>query len=275
MIKKLLFLLTILFAYQAHSQFFEGFEGTIFPPAGWNVSDNGTGTVPFWREATIQWAAYEGVYCAYVDRQNLGMGTTSEEWLVTPAVAVSASDVLSFYSRQTFKDDQGTIYQIRVSATSQTDHSSFLTAGTWDENNIDDDFAYGRREVSLNAYSGQSIYIAFVMVHFQPEPVTSGDRWLLDNVSVGLENLGTKTEQFMHDDLKLYPNPVADRLNIQVNGQTQLLSAEAFNNLGQSVFTSANTKQIETIDVSEWTAGVYLIKIQTTKGQSTKRFIKL
>jgi len=199
--KKLLLLLLAFFAIcRGEAQFYEGFEaGTYVPETGdwnlasgtWKISDNGIGTGFSWEPiSTVAQPPlqFEGSVAAYINRENIGGGNTSEDWLVSPSVTVPPGGALSFYTRTTISGDQGTDYQVLVSTTSQTDHSSFVPIAYWNEGSLTAIFnIYEVKSIPLDAYVGQSIYIAFVRRFVQPDLFVSGDRWLIDAVSLGEE----------------------------------------------------------------------------------------
>ncbi len=200
--KKSLFSILAFFAIcQMQAQFFEGFEGATLPdPATgfwnlgsgtWHVSNNGVGTGQSWtinNGVATPPLQYQGVNAAYINRENIGQGNTSEDWLVTPLAAINPnSPLVKFFSRTTLLGDQGTIYKLMVSTSSQTDHSSFVTVDTWTENELNTAFNfYEEKVVDLSAYSGQQVYVAFVREFTQPTVAVDGDRWLLDAVSIGV-----------------------------------------------------------------------------------------
>lgn len=198
MIRKLLLSVLLFYGLQSQAQFFEGFEGTTYPDLAtgqwnlnsgfWNVSDNGFGLAHSWTANTAVTApplVYNGAAAAYIDRENIGGGNTSEDWLVSPGIAITAESTLDFFSRTTIIGDQGTLYQVRVSTTSQDDHSSFTTIDGWNETDLGPSYnIYQQKIIPLGQFAGQTIYIAFVKSYFQPTASLSGDRWLIDNVSV-------------------------------------------------------------------------------------------
>ncbi len=69
--------------------------------------------------------------------------------------------------------------------------------------------------------------------------------------------------------LKLYPNPVSDRLTIESNNETG--SAHIINMLGKVVETVQLSNTSTSIDVSHYQAGMYFIVIDSSK----YKFIKL
>ncbi|CAM3292512.1 T9SS type A sorting domain-containing protein [Flavobacterium longum] len=197
--KKILLSILALFAFcRGEAQFFEGFEGTTLAnqvtgqwtlsSGNWLVFDNGVGLNQQWTTisaVTFPPTVYEGTNAAYINRENIGPDNIGQDWLVTPAVTVGPDYVLTFYTRTTIFGDQGTDYQILVSTTSQSDQSSFVPIVLWNESDLTAAYnIYEQKAVSLSAYAGQSIYIAFMRRFQQFDAPLSGDRWLVDNVSV-------------------------------------------------------------------------------------------
>lgn len=198
--KKIYFSLLFVLAFitQSYSQFFEGFEGSlpdiaigVWPlgSGNWEISDNGVGTTNSWtanNAIAVPPLVFSGANTAYINRENIGAGNTSEDWLVTPAIAVNSGDFLDFFTRTTILGDSAmTSYQVRISTTSQTDHSTFTPIAGWTESELTATFnIFEQKIISLDAYAGQTVYIAFVMNLTQPTSAIGGDRWIIDNVSV-------------------------------------------------------------------------------------------
>ena len=196
--KKTIFLLVFtLFSLFGYSQLlFEGFENTTGPdPApstnwtlgsgNWAVFDTNVGGINRW---TINPNSYAGANCAYANRENVGIGITTEEYLVTPLVTVPNNGKLSFFSRTFSPDNQNTMYEIKIAPASgsQTNPSSFTTLIGFIEPQLSTTYnIYEEKIVDLpsNLY-GQQVYIAFVKVFTQPTNGLGGDRWYLDNVSI-------------------------------------------------------------------------------------------
>ncbi len=178
----LLFLFMLL-GFNAHAQFPESFEGATFPPTGWTsfVGTNGEGPAFNWSIVTPGAAVLsglDGVNCAFVRYEVVP--TSAEDWLVTPQVAITAANsILTFSDAQQFTVAYNSVYDVRVSTTSQTDIASFTTVSSRTEANLSIASSQGMSvvNVDLSAYVGQSIYIAFVMTN------NDGDNWFLDNVA--------------------------------------------------------------------------------------------
>lgn len=153
----------------------EGFEGATFPPVGWTSFDNGNGTTQSWIQNT---PGNGSTNAAFIRYENVTSGV-AEDWLVTPALTLGAADtVLAFYQRQSFSSDYGSVYTVRVSTdTSQTNTTLFTTIDTQTETAFG--LTYTPKTVSLAAYAGMTVYIAFVMTN------DDGDNWYVDDVNVG------------------------------------------------------------------------------------------
>jgi len=157
--------------------FSEGFESATFPPDCW-VSFrglNGLGIALDWERSTAD--AQSGSASAYVQFENV-TGGIAEDWLVSPEIDLSSSlnNTLSFFMRQTYSPDFGSIYRIKVSTTSQTDLASFSEVVSYIESDFSDSFS--QFSVDLSAYTGQEVYLAFVMEQ------DDGDDWYLDDISI-------------------------------------------------------------------------------------------
>lgn len=165
-------LLTLGLNAQIHFQ--ENFETGL--PGTWAtyIGTNGLGTVENWDVITPGLLSDSSMFVNY----EAGAGGTTEDWLVTPLITLgSGVNILSFYQAQDFAPDWGTIYEIKVSTTSQTSHASFTTVESYGESTFSNG-SWSLKNVDLSAYSGQSIYIAFVMSQ------DDGDSWYLDSIKV-------------------------------------------------------------------------------------------
>ncbi|MFD2892023.1 fibronectin type III domain-containing protein [Flavobacterium chuncheonense] len=187
--KKLLLVFLSLFAFASYGQaLFEDFEGTATPDLAtgdwaldsgtWKFFDNGVGS-----NNTVQITTFGSLVCqdtraAYLNRETVAAGQFSIDWLVTPQVTIPANGQIRFYGRSTQSGEQGSVYKVYISTTSQTDVTSFTLLATYNEL----DFPNGpcqQEFILLDAYpAGTQAYFAFVHEN------NNGDRWVLDNVKV-------------------------------------------------------------------------------------------
>ena len=63
--------------------------------------------------------------------------------------------------------------------------------------------------------------------------------------------------------LKVYPNPTERELNISIDNYTNLLGVtlKVINSQSAEVHNEAVTGPNQTIDVSEWSAGIYFLQV--------------
>ncbi|MFI0429068.1 T9SS type A sorting domain-containing protein [Mariniflexile sp. HMF6888] len=84
------------------------------------------------------------------------------------------------------------------------------------------------------------------------------------------ESLSTQPQQLLDkSNFKIYPNPVNDVLNINLDYGIKMQQVNFYNAYGQRVF-SANTNKI---DVSNFAKGIYFVEIETNQGKSTKKVV--
>ncbi|QVY65644.1 T9SS type A sorting domain-containing protein [Polaribacter sp. Q13] len=98
----------------------------------------------------------------------------------------------------------------------------------------------------------------------------AGDVVYFDQMTAVIEDAataGVSSQQL--ENVNMYPNPVENKLFI--NSKETLNKVEIFNLLGKKVLSTTNTKSI---DVSSLSKSVYLVKISSDKGISTKKLVK-
>jgi hypothetical protein len=76
------------------------------------------------------------------------------------------------------------------------------------------------------------------------------------------------------ENIKIYPNPTTGELTV-TNYKLRITNIEIFDISGKMQKTERKKQNTEwSLDVSDLTAGVYFIKIETEKGTITKKFVK-
>ncbi|WP_430409868.1 T9SS type A sorting domain-containing protein [Kordia sp.] len=81
--------------------------------------------------------------------------------------------------------------------------------------------------------------------------------------------LSTTDVQLLEDNVKIYPNPTSNSINIQTN--SIIKSVAIYNLLGKKVLQATETN----INVTGLSQGMYILKITSVEGaEITKRFIK-
>jgi hypothetical protein len=78
-------------------------------------------------------------------------------------------------------------------------------------------------------------------------------------------------DQNVLDQIKLWPNPAANRINLTLPGQVILQDVVVRNVLGQRQLIQRSENSLEVGDLSP---GLYLIKVYTSTGAQVLRFVK-
>ena len=73
----------------------------------------------------------------------------------------------------------------------------------------------------------------------------------------------------------IYPNPANSILNIETKKTIEVTSVNIYNTLGQVVLVIPNAQQTKSVDVSSLKTGNYFLKINSDKGTSSVKFVKL
>ncbi|AWI25202.1 T9SS type B sorting domain-containing protein [Flavobacterium pallidum] len=204
--KKIILLFTFLMCSALGFSQLETFEGGI--PSTWAVMNgtNGVGNLQPWILNTTPWplpTSQRSPYpahndttpvptlnAAYVNNEQIGMGNTEEDWLIMNQRLIPANGQLQFWTRLTQVNDQGTIYEIRVSTNpTQTNQAAYTVLTTWGEDDIIDPTIpldqYQQVKVDFpTSLQGQNVYVAFVRKFTQPTGQRAGDRWLIDDVNI-------------------------------------------------------------------------------------------
>ncbi|OXA69126.1 hypothetical protein B0A61_01060 [Flavobacterium aquatile LMG 4008 = ATCC 11947] len=212
-----LLIVTLFLSLAGYAQFpipgTEGFESTTGPTplpstnwtlgtGNWAVFDNGVGLAQRWNinngvvTPPTPPLVYAGTNAAYMNRENIGIGNTSEDYLATPLITIPTNGQLRFFARTFTNGNTGTIYQVKIApvTATQTNPADYTLLEEYDENEltIDEDGVqnpfnvYTEKVIDFPASmpAGTQVYIAFVMKYTQTVTGISGDRWLLDNVRV-------------------------------------------------------------------------------------------
>lgn len=81
-------------------------------------------------------------------------------------------------------------------------------------------------------------------------------------------------DDFALNDISLYPNPTDNIINIDFKGKyTKNNKILIANTKGQIIFASEQTSDVMTINVTDWTKGVYYIKITNDNDSTIRKFV--
>lgn len=127
----------------------------------------------------------------------------------------------------------------------------------WDDND-----PMGANETNPNDKQQSMAYIDTVMGFFIPRITTE-----MNLISLEENNL-------VNSSLRVYPNPAHDVLNIQSkDADVKVMSAKITNINGQTIREFSLNDQSQ-VDISELTAGAYLLHVETSEGVGVQKIMK-
>lgn len=100
----------------------------------------------------------------------------------------------------------------------------------------------------------------------------AGQNFLLPSQFIDIPISLVKEEVVKDSQLKVFPNPTSDRLNVHLNGENEIEEVVLYNITGQQMYRSNRVELKRTsIDMSSYEGGVYILEAITTKGVITKK----
>lgn len=93
--------------------------------------------------------------------------------------------------------------------------------------------------------------------------------------SVSVTSLLDVNENDLEDQLKVYPNPIAENVNIELANGSTIDSIEIYSPIGQLIKTVNPNETTTMLDLSELSKGVYFLIIKDSNAQSyTQKILK-
>ncbi len=97
-----------------------------------------------------------------------------------------------------------------------------------------------------------------------------GSTIYLDDLALVYGTIGVKNAS-LENTLLVSPNPAQTVINLSNSGV--LGSVKVFNHLGQIVFNTVETKPLLSIDMKEFSKGLYFVEIENKSGKLVKKVI--
>lgn len=110
----------------------------------------------------------------------------------------------------------------------------------------------------------QSDYFAQIII----DGDTINHVWANDSTTTGIQNIkpdGT--------GLNVYPNPASTALNISLDNNPVNGTIEVYSTIGEMIFQSAITGKTMSIPISQWSDGMYAVRVVTESGTVSKCFV--
>lgn len=266
--KKIYFLFVVLFVAKiATSQiaFQENFQSGTMPAAFTLINDNNTVNTSIATLFPTAWV----VMPEFADTNNKVAASPSwfaavapaDRWMITPGITVGPNMSLSWKGKAqdpAYKDG----YSVKISTTGKN-KADFTTNAltvaaeteTWSSHNY-----------SLSAFSGQTIYVAFVQ--------NSTDMFyiMIDDIMAGV-GAGVDQATASVASVNVSPNPAQDQLHL--NASSTINVVKITNSLGQLVLDQVIDNNKATLDISSFDAGVYFVTTETEAGTFTEKVVVL
>jgi hypothetical protein len=101
----------------------------------------------------------------------------------------------------------------------------------------------------------------------------SADTTLADQLDI---NNTTNVSELTADDLLIYPNPIAGGQSFQIVSPVDLiLSVSAYDAVGKLVFSTRPGATKATVETPQWSTGVYVLRIETTRNEFIKPILSI
>lgn len=180
-----------------------------------------------------------------------------DNWMITPAIAIPTSNTykLSWYAKGQDADYADEYYSVYVATTSDVD-AFMATTPLFSGYSADD---WELKTVSLGAYAGQTVYIAFR--HYDVSDMFYLD---IDDISVAQ---GTGLEEY-DLSVSVYPNPAMNNITVSGEGiqEVQVMDINGrmllnFNHGGQ-------------LNIGSLANGMYLVRTVTDNGVYMNKIVK-
>jgi hypothetical protein len=190
---------------------------------------------------------------------------TPENYLVTPKISLvglSGTVKVRYTVQVASFDYPADKYKVVVSTTGNQvdDFTHVVFTEVMDTNAY---YVWVDRYVDLTSFIGDSIYLSWC--HFD---CTDMYKLLLDSIQVIYEpNDGIGENQGIN--AMVYPNPASN--NVTVSGDFMNARLELVADDGRVVYFAENRSQKAVINVASLEKGMYLLRIQSSKGISTRK----
>ncbi|MBN2683271.1 MAG: choice-of-anchor J domain-containing protein [Bacteroidales bacterium] len=217
---------------------------------------------------TTNWFVAElgGDYFAKITNYSGGANTAAESWLVSPGIKIVGTPSVTMSFRNAYKYE-GDPLKLMVSSNYSGEGNP--NTATWTDISSDatwspGEWAFvGSGDITLPSFTNDTIYVAFKYTG----SATDGSTWEIDDIQLtGSSNI----DENVVENFKVFPNPANETINLE--GKTAIQSVQIINIAGEIVYDSFCNSKTWKIDVSNYEAGVYMVKLNLLEGSSiTKR----
>lgn len=125
-------------------------------------------------------------------------------------------------------------------------------------------------EIDLSDYLGETILVRF---QFASDGAERRDGFYFDDLTISiLDDTVLNATDTVQDAFTLFPNPVQDRLTIKTT--TTNYTVEIFNVQGQLVYKNENNSNNTSVNYSNFSNGIYLMRLTSQEATQTIKIVK-
>ena len=192
--------------------------------------------------------------------------SSTNDWIISGELTATPESNFRFYGKSYAPKDQFNLHHVSVwVSTTDKNISSFELVSGNIELPHKDDYGFTEFNVDLSKYAGQKIYVGLQHIADKDGFVAFFDDFYFEHFSYDMTGI---SQHSIDNDIRVYPNPVADVLYVETNDVVKL----TVSSLSGSVVLSE--ENVNSIDVSSLPVGIYLVTIQTDDKVQTTRIIK-
>nr|WP_321233129.1 T9SS type A sorting domain-containing protein [uncultured Psychroserpens sp.] len=96
----------------------------------------------------------------------------------------------------------------------------------------------------------------------------------IEGRGVTMQGLTLSEEEFEVNDFQITPNPAKTNFTLNLSVYTDDIKIEVYDVLGKRVLNKKISSISSNIDVSNWSNGIYIIKVSSENATKVKRFVK-
>jgi hypothetical protein len=159
-------------------------------------------------------------------------------------VTASGAENQNFVARMVYPDINGT----PMDFSSQTIHTLTTTV------TLEDDYVFDNCEI-----------VIFIQ-NMDTKEIYQGYSMMMSDMYVGVDDISVS-----HEEVTVYPNPASDVVNIKSGAQ--IVHLAVFNHSGQLVYNADASSTTYNLSVGTFESGLYLFRVTTAEGTTTKRIV--
>lgn len=287
----LLFIGNLSFSQDLITENFDSLGDPFVLPAEWTITNQSSpvGTIDWFRGGGgTTFGAFNGGQNGYIGanfNNTAGTGVISN-WLMSPVVNLVDGDVITFYTRTATGSQWADNLELRISTEGSSSANPVGTTGVGSYTTlaltVNPDFP------SAAGYPQEWTQFSYTVTGVPTEtpsriafrytvPTSAGPSGNNSNY-IGIDafnvNRTLNTQDFFANNLKVYPNPTKDILNL--SSSTTLINNVELTDLNGRIVKSFNLNGIAQteLNVSDLTSGMYFVSVETDLGKGTTKIVK-